>query len=94
MPDDFNEIVRCIMANAGRPPPNWKSRPFENRIVRNKTEPSLPTRDSLGNPIRYMEYDTRAHVAGVNRGQTRLVIGTDRSVYLTRDHYQAFTRLY
>lgn len=44
-------------------------------------------------PITYREWDVNPNVKGVDRGGERLVTGSDRSAYSTRDHYDTFVRI-
>lgn len=74
--------------NASKKIPGTASggQPFEN------AKRKLPTKDKDGKPITYREYDinpTPQH--GANRGEERMVIGSDGSAYYTNDHYTTFT---
>ena len=53
----------------------------------------LPRTDGSGTRITYHEYDVNPYHKGVNRGPQRLVVGSDRSAYVTGDHYVTWTRL-
>ncbi len=50
----------------------------------------LPRTTPDGTPITYREYDVHPYTRGVNRGQERIVIGSDGSKYYTSNHYQTF----
>ena len=50
----------------------------------------LPKTTEDGTPITYKEYDVHPYTRGVNRGQERIVIGSDGSRYYTPDHYGTF----
>lgn len=56
-------------------------------------EKRLPRRDSKGRSIKYQEWDVNPKVPGKNRGAERLVTGSDKSAWYTRDHYKSFTRI-
>jgi len=53
----------------------------------------LPNEDEDGNEITYTTYDASPTESGENRGQERIVVGSDGSVYYTDDHYQTFKKL-
>lgn len=53
----------------------------------------LPNHEAGGSPIAYQEWDIYKQLKGVNRGNYRLVTGTDNSVYFTSDHYFSFAKL-
>jgi hypothetical protein len=57
---------------------------------RNK-ENLLPKIDSAGSPITYTEYD-RFPYTGANRGEDRIIIGTDGSRYYSSDHMRTFVK--
>ncbi len=61
------------------------------RVFRNR-EKRLPIY-SGSKRISYKEWDVHPKVKGKNRGAERLVTGSDRSAYYTRDHYQSFIQL-
>jgi len=41
----------------------------------------------------YKEWDVNTYRRGVNRGQERLVTGSDGSAYYTDNHYKTFVRV-
>jgi guanyl-specific ribonuclease Sa len=53
----------------------------------------LPTQDANGNPIKYKEWDVNPFTSPQERGQERLVTGSDGSAYYTNNHYQTFTKV-
>jgi guanyl-specific ribonuclease Sa len=53
----------------------------------------LPEIDAEGNAITYKEYDVWPKVPGNDRGAERVVIGSDKSVFYTNDHYKTFTQI-
>jgi Flp pilus assembly pilin Flp/guanyl-specific ribonuclease Sa len=53
----------------------------------------LPTKTASGAPITYTEWDTNPYTPGVNRGSSRVVIGSDGREYYTGDHYKSFTQM-
>jgi len=73
---------------AGRPVPGDYCGGSE---YRNRTDPQLPTHDTLGRPISYVEYDVDPY-DGVSRNGRRIVVGSDFSHYYTDNHYADWTR--
>jgi guanyl-specific ribonuclease Sa len=57
---------------------------------RNGTE-KLPEEDENGNPITYDEYDVNPFTTKAERGQERVVYGSDGRAWYTNDHYEHFT---
>ena len=49
-----------------------------------------PKADKSGNPISYKEYDINPKIKGVNRGNERIVVGSDGKSYYTSNHYIKF----
>lgn len=43
--------------------------------------------------ITYREWDVNPKIKGVDRGEERLVTGSDGSAYYTADHYQTFIHI-
>lgn len=62
-------------------------RTFENR------ERRLPQKSPDGKNIRYREWDVLPKIRGQNRGAERLVTGSDKSAYYTKDHYRTFIKI-
>ncbi|MGO8967782.1 MAG: ribonuclease domain-containing protein [Mycobacterium sp.] len=60
---------------------------YENR------DGNLPTTDGSGKPITYQEWDVNPKAPGQNRGNERIVTGSDGSAWYTPDHYGTFQRL-
>ncbi|MGP4101049.1 ribonuclease domain-containing protein [Nonomuraea sp. KM90] len=86
-PHDTADHVRTH----GTPPPGYRGgRTFEND-GRGGGE-ILPRTDADGNAITYEEWDVNPYTRGVNRGEERLVTGSDGSAYYTSNHYETFTR--
>ena len=76
----------------GKAPEGFKGgRTFEND-GRNGGE-VLPKTDAAGNPITYQEWDVNPFQKGINRGDERIVTGSDGSARFTENHYQSFTRM-
>ncbi|MEP3115401.1 MAG: ribonuclease domain-containing protein, partial [Stappiaceae bacterium] len=69
-------------------PPNGfkKYTNFENR------NNELPPNWVKGN-VKYIKYDIYKKLEGLDRGWTRVVIGSDNRVYTTFDHYETFVEL-
>ncbi len=53
----------------------------------------LPTKDSVGKPISYQEWDVNPKKRGQSRDAERIITGSDGSAWYTADHYQTFTRM-
>lgn len=62
-------------------------RTFENR------ERRLPQKSPDGKNIRYREWDVLPKIQGQNRGAERLITGSDKSAYYTKDHYRTFIKI-
>jgi RHS repeat-associated protein len=76
----------------GSPPAGYKGgRMFENTGAHGAQR--LPDTDPAGNPIAYREWDVNPKVKGVDRGEERLVTGSDGSAYYTTDHYLSFIQV-
>jgi len=54
----------------------------------------LPRSTSGGDAITYQEWDVNPYVKGVDRGDERIVTGSDGSAYYTSDHYKWFTQFW
>ncbi len=76
---------------AGGPPPDYVTKPYANDGRRGGQV--LPTHDLDGAPISYTEHDVSPYVPGTNRGDQRVVIGSDGGIYYTTDHYTTFVRV-
>jgi RHS repeat-associated protein len=75
--------------NTGKAPPGYKGgRSFKNDGRGGGQQ--LPQKDASGNPITYKEHDVNPYQKGVNRGEERLVRGSDGKSYYTKDHYKTF----
>jgi ribonuclease T1 len=62
-------------------------RTFQNR------EKRLPRLEESGRKIKYQEWDVHPKVKGKNRGAERLVTGSDKNAYYTKDHYKSFIQI-
>lgn len=76
-------IRRVVMAH----PKNYKGGSEYANVPKHPGDQKLPE------GVSYREYDVRPHVAGIDRGEERIVIGDDGSVWYTDDHYVTFTRI-
>ncbi|WP_234736263.1 ribonuclease domain-containing protein [Tellurirhabdus bombi] len=56
-------------------------------------EGHLPRQDLSGQVIKYQEWDVNPKKKGKNRGAERLVTGSDRRAWYTRDHYNSFVEV-
>jgi ribonuclease T1 len=53
----------------------------------------LPERDAAGNRIEYQEWDVNADKPNKNRGEQRLVTGSDGRNWYSNNHYKSFTQI-
>ncbi len=81
------EVLAFVGKNGTAPEGYVGGREFQNR------EKRLPQNGPAGQRIRYREWDVHPKVAGKNRGAERLVTGSDRSAWYTKDHYQSFLKI-
>lgn len=56
-------------------------------------ESLLPKKDKYNQNINYREWDIYPKIEGKNRGAERLVTGSDKKVYYTKNHYQSFVEI-
>ncbi|GAB3572792.1 hypothetical protein GCM10027578_32900 [Spirosoma luteolum] len=87
IPDYVIRVLRYVQANRRAPDGYAGGRTFGN------FERHLPQQDAAGQRLRYQEWDVKPKVRGRNRGAERLITGSDRHAYYTRDHYQSFTQI-
>jgi RHS repeat-associated protein len=81
----------AFIDQTGQAPPGYRGgKPWENDGRQGGQV--LPKSNSNG-PINYREWDVNPYTRGINRGQQRLVTGSDGSAYYTDNHYGSFTRL-
>jgi len=82
LPQKVRDVVDYIKRNEGNSPPGYETpKSFLNK------EGGLPT------GTKYTEYDVNPIVRGQSRGPERIVIGEDKSVWYTSDHYKTFIRV-
>jgi ribonuclease T1 len=87
IPQKVYTVLRYVQSN-GRPPEGYVGgRRFGNY------EGHLPRQDLSGQAIKYQEWDVNPKKQGKNRGAERLVTGSDRRAWYTRDHYNSFTEV-
>lgn len=87
IPDYVYKIADFILLNNQAPEGYEGGRKFHNR------EKKLKLIDAHGSRISYKEWDVHPLVPGQNRGPERLVSGSDRTVWYTKDHYQSFIQI-
>ena len=78
--------------NNGKAQPGYKGNAKFANDGRGEGE-ILPEYDGAGNEIVYSEYDVYPFNKGVNRGNERVVIGTDGNAYYTYNHYLTFIKM-
>ena len=84
--EQFGIKTRYVKNNNGTPPQGYKG----GKIYSNKPKGNA---QKLPDGVIYKEYDVNPHKKGVNRGEERIVIGDDGSVWYTDDHYETFQRM-
>ena len=87
VPDYVLEVLAFVRQNDVSPEGYVGGREFQNR------EKRLPQHDPAGQRIRYREWDVHPKIQGRNRGAERLVTGSDRSAWYTKDHYATFLKI-
>lgn len=98
-PQNASDTLKYIEEHNGTPPPGFKGgKPYGNdpaQYAKPGETPGekLPDTTSDGKAISYKEYDVNPKVKGQDRGEERLVIGDDGSVYYTDGHYQSFIQV-
>ena len=85
------KVLDAIAVSGSAGPYIQGGRSFQND-GRNGDE-VLPPTDGNGNAIMYKEWDVNPKQAGVNRGDERVVTGSDGSEYYTSDHYHTFQKV-
>lgn len=53
----------------------------------------LPKKNQYNQNIHYREWDIYPKIEGKNRGAERLVTGSDKKAYYTKNHYQSFVEI-
>jgi guanyl-specific ribonuclease Sa len=91
VPDKAVDTLEHIDSTGEHPPGYRGGDDFENDGRRGGE--ILPENDADGNPIEYQEWDVKPYQKGVDRGEERIVTGSDNSAYYTSDHYDTFTRM-
>jgi hypothetical protein len=90
MGDDFDKALDEI--DNGKPRPNVRnSKPFKND-GRGGTSP-LPSKDASGNPIDYTEHTVNPREPMKKLDGSRIITGSDGSVWGTADHFVTWTKI-
>lgn len=94
LPKHVNEVLNHLKLNKFTPLKNYKGGKIYKNIPKNPTDQRLPTSNpgSLRS-IQYREFDVRPNIKDIDRGEERLVIGNDGSVYYTADHFKTFLQV-
>lgn len=88
--DDFTRALDDI--DNAVPRPNVRNpKPFTNDGRGGTTR--LPELDTSSNPITYVEHTVNPRPPGGSLDGSRIVTGTDGSVWATTDHFQTWTRV-
>jgi ribonuclease len=82
----IENIVEYARKNNGTPPVGFKGGKVYSNLPKNG-EQKLP------DGIAYREYDINPYIKGVNRGSERIIIGSDKSIWYSFDHYKSFIRI-
>ena len=87
IPDKAKDIAKHVKPNNGAPPKGYKGGRTYKNIPLEEGAQKLPE------GVNYREYDINPYVKGHNRGAERIVMGDDKSVWYTNDHYYTFTQI-
>jgi len=92
VPANVEQTLEFITKHNGAAPQGYKGKGKYENDGRDNSQ-VLPKTEPDGKPITYKEYDVHPLLPGVDRGDDRLVVGSDGSVYYTTDHYKHCTRI-
>jgi ribonuclease T1 len=81
------DVLEYVKQNNKAPRGFVGGRNFQNR------ENRLPKISNQGAKIKYQEWDVFEKQQGKNRGAERLVTGSDKSAWYTKNHYKSFVRI-
>lgn len=87
IPDKAKDIAEQIKNNNGTPPSGYKGGRTYKNIQLEEGAQKLP------DGANYREYDVNPYIKGQNRGNERIVIGDDGSVWYTNNHYKTFKEI-
>ena len=88
--DDFTRALDDV--DNGLPRPNVRNpKPFAN-AGRGGTA-RLPDADGAGNPVSYVEHTVNPRPPGGSLDGSRIVVGSDGSVWATTDHFGTWTQV-
>ena len=85
--NELRELADKIKSNNGTPPKGYKGGKKYKNVPKTMTAQKLP------DGVNYKEYDIFPKEKNINRGDKRLVIGDDGSVWYTDDHYATFKKI-
>jgi ribonuclease T1 len=86
-PDYVLEVLEYVKQNDRAPKGYVGGRNFQNR------ENRLPKISNQGAKIKYQEWDVYPKEQGKNRGVERLITGSDKSAWYTKNHYKSFVKV-
>jgi ribonuclease T1 len=86
-PDYVLQVLDYVKQNGDAPKGYVGGRNFQNR------ENRLPKISNQGAKIKYQEWDVFPKEQGKNRGVERLITGSDKSAWYTKNHYKSFVRV-
>jgi ribonuclease T1 len=81
------DVLEYVKQNNKAPRGFVGGRNFQNR------ENRLPKISNQGAKIKYQEWDVFEKEQGKNRGAERLITGSDKSAWYTKNHYKSFVRI-
>lgn len=88
--DDFTRALDDI--DNGLPRPNVRNpKPFANDGRGGTTR--LPVADGAGNPVSYVEHTVSPRPPGGSLDGSRIVVGSDGTVWATTDHFGTWTQV-
>jgi ribonuclease T1 len=86
-PQHVLDVLEYVKQNGKAPKGFVGGRNFQNR------ENRLPKISNQGAKIKYQEWDVFEKEQGKNRGVERLITGSDKSAWYTKNHYKSFVRV-
>jgi hypothetical protein len=88
--DDFTRALDDI--DNGLPRPNVRNpKPFANDGRGGTTR--LPDADGAGNPVNYVEHTVNPRPPGGSLDASRIIVGSDGTVWATTDHFGTWTQV-
>lgn len=90
IPKKAYDILERIKKNGGRPPGGYIKPSIFRNIPQESGEKKIPNPNKK---VEYVRYDIDPTYWDSKRGEERIIIGTDGSVWYTPDHYKSWFRM-